>query len=285
MVRVVSTINMKGGVGKTALTVALAEFLAEEWGKKVLVIDLDPQTNATVTLISQERWKQLDDAGKTLAQMFGDFVRGTSEFKIEEAIVSNVSNLHGGINGLDLLPSSLGLIDLEDQLPMATQLYDWTVTPIDILKTGVSGKIGTYDYVLIDCPPNLGRITQNGLRMSEWYMIPTIPDILSTLGIPQILKRVETHAARWKQKLAPLAIVLTKVRGVNLHRTMSGQLRARSASGEYPPVFVAEISEAAHTAQAMEFESQVNTLRQKYGSGIYFERYYALTEEFLKACP
>ena len=70
MSHVFATINLKGGVGKTTTTVALAETLSGELNKKILVIDLDPQTNATTMLIGEERWRELNEAGHTLAQLF-----------------------------------------------------------------------------------------------------------------------------------------------------------------------------------------------------------------------
>lgn len=66
MVKVVSTINLKGGVGKTSMTIALAEFLSVEHKKKVLLIDLDPQTNATVALMDESTWLTTDQKGETL---------------------------------------------------------------------------------------------------------------------------------------------------------------------------------------------------------------------------
>lgn len=67
MAHVISFINLKGGVAKTTTTVAVAEILSGQFGKDVLVIDLDPQTNATIQLISEEKWEELDERGETLA--------------------------------------------------------------------------------------------------------------------------------------------------------------------------------------------------------------------------
>ena len=93
MAYVTSIINLKGGVGKTTITLALAHFLALEHRKRVLVIDLDPQTNATVCLIPEMEWKKRDETGRTLYQLFWDQLKGTHMFSAEESIVRRVSNV------------------------------------------------------------------------------------------------------------------------------------------------------------------------------------------------
>ena len=70
MAQVFSTINLKGGVGKTTTAVAMAEFMSAEMYKRVLVIDLDPQTNATVMLIGENKWRELNDNEYTIARLF-----------------------------------------------------------------------------------------------------------------------------------------------------------------------------------------------------------------------
>jgi chromosome partitioning protein len=85
MTTVVSVINLKGGVGKTTITVALAEFLVIEHGFKVLVIDLDPQTNSTVALIGEDEWKKRNESGRTLYHLFKD--------KLDETVISGLANL------------------------------------------------------------------------------------------------------------------------------------------------------------------------------------------------
>jgi chromosome partitioning protein len=74
---VVSLINLKGGVGKTTTTVQLAECLVSEHEKRVLVIDLDPQTNATISLIDESKWAELNERGQTIAQLFLDKLDNT----------------------------------------------------------------------------------------------------------------------------------------------------------------------------------------------------------------
>ena len=94
MADVFSTINLKGGVGKTTTTVALAEFMSGRLGKRVLVIDLDPQTNATVMLIGEEKWRKLNDQGRTLARLFQDALDPDDRrFDLDETLQKRVSNV------------------------------------------------------------------------------------------------------------------------------------------------------------------------------------------------
>lgn len=282
MTTVISTINLKGGVGKTTMTVAMAEFLAIEHNKKVLVIDLDPQTNATVSLISEESWLKKDKKGETLLQLFKDKLDKTSEFDINRAIVKRASNVAGGIRNLDLLPSSLGLIEIQDALPLISAGRFYVSSPVTILKEAVSDILSKYEFVLIDCPPNLGIITLNGIYISDYYLIPSIPDILSTYGIPQILSRIENFKHETGSDIEPLGIVVSMYRAQSrLHDTVIGNLRVRASHSEYPRIFETIIPLTVRTAEAADYYSEVNTLRQKYGYGRVYENYRDLTGELL----
>jgi chromosome partitioning protein len=114
-----SFINLKGGVAKTTTSVAVAEILAGDFRKHVLFIDLDPQTNATINLIGEQEWQKRDLDGRTLAQLFKDKLRPEvpAKFDVEQAIIHGVSKVDGGIARLDLLPSSIEFIDIQEKLP------------------------------------------------------------------------------------------------------------------------------------------------------------------------
>ena len=211
---VLSFINLKGGVGKTTTAVA-AQFLAHEERKHVLLVDLDPQTNATVSVISEERWADLDADGRTIAQLFRDRLNPQDEpkFDVESAIVRGVSTINDGIPRLDLLASSIQLIDIQDRIPMIALSGNFTANPLEILRVALQPIIDRYDYVIIDCPPSLGTVTKNGLRISTGYVIPTIPDIVSTWGIYQIIDNIRRFAADISRPIPALGIVATKVQG------------------------------------------------------------------------
>jgi chromosome partitioning protein len=282
MSKVISIINLKGGVGKTTITVALAEFLVIEQHLKVLVIDLDPQTNSTVSLIGEGEWERRNNSGLTLYHLFKDQIEDTCYFELENSVVKSCSNLEGGLDNLHLIPSSLDFIQIQDRLINIGQTA--LIRPIDVLKKSVETYIQDYDVVLIDCPPNLGIVTQNGLNISDYYLIPTIPDHLSTYGIPQIISSVKSFNRKTNSDVNALGIVASMYRsGVNSHNITLKKLQTKASAGELPRIFETKIPLASKTADATHYEvEEINTLRQKYGwSGSNsFDAFSKLAEEF-----
>ena len=132
--------------------------LAGAFKKKVLVVDLDPQTNCTTMLIGEEKWKELDDEGYTLATLFEDVINETHNFDMDATLQKNVSHI-ADVKGLDLIPSSLQMIDIQDRLATIPQGKFFSNNPTEIIKKAIKPIINNYDYVLIDCPPNMGLIT------------------------------------------------------------------------------------------------------------------------------
>lgn len=294
MAIVVSIINLKGGVAKTTTTIQLAECLTSQFSKKVLVIDLDPQTNATISLIKEEKWLELDEQGQTLFNLFNDKLNKTNEFKIEKAIQKNVSNLN--INNLDLLPSSIKFIDIQDKLYDIPEKTGYSLNPMEVLKGSIHPYLEKYDFILIDCPPNLGFITRNGIEISDFYLIPTIPDFLSTYGIPQIIQRIEQQfkIERPHLKIKCMGLVLTKYDSRSqIHIRVKENLPPRfekifkDQSMPHSKIFKTFIPQANATAEAMEFKNPVVSFKQKYGKsesgGRYlFEYITDLTKEFME---
>jgi chromosome partitioning protein len=282
MSKVISIINLKGGVGKTTLTVGLAEFLVVEKEYKVLVIDLDPQTNSTVSLIGEDEWALRNSSNRTLFHLFKDKIDDTSDFDLESSVVKGCSNLYGGLSNLHLLPSSLDFVQVQDRLINIGQTA--LIRPIDVLKRSVNDYIKNYDYVLIDCPPNLGLVTQNGLNISDYYLIPTIPDHLSTYGIPQIISSVNSFNRRTESNVQALGIIASMYRSnVTRHQTTLMKMQTKADVGELPRLFETRIPLASKAADATHFEAEgVNTLKQKYGSSgsPLYEAFSQITEEF-----
>jgi len=226
-----------------------------------------------------EKWKELSDEEHTLARLFQDALVDPSErkFNLDKTLQRKVSNVTE-VRKVDLLPSSLDLIDVQDRLASMPSGKFYAANPVDVLKKATRPIIDDYDYVLIDCPPNLGIITLNGLRIADGYIIPTIPDVLSTYGIPQIVKRVKDFASEIGEPLEPLGIVISKYRAqLKLHTNTVRRLRNNGDA----PVFDTIVSESGHIAEAAEF-TELNTLRQKYGYQGQFDTYRALTQEIMR---
>jgi chromosome partitioning protein len=291
-VSVVSLINLKGGVAKTTTTVQLAECLASEFNKRVLVVDLDPQTNATISLIDEERWEELKENNLTLFHLFNDKLEQTTLFDMDEAIQRGVSNLH--LPNLHLLASSIQFIDIQDRLNEVSAKTHHMINPMEVLKTAIKPYLNNYEYVLIDCPPNLGNITKNGMEISNYYLIPTIPDTLSTYGIPQIVRQINDFSKARRLQIQCMGLVITKFDSRSrAHARGRESLPARFAKIfdelQLPPapIFNAEMPQANATSEAMDFGLAQSTFKKKYG---YSKQGYqplheyvtALTKEFMK---
>lgn len=246
MSKIISFINLKGGVGKTTLTVNIASILAEKHDAKVLLVDLDPQTNATVSLITQEEWERREKSNRTLFSMFNDVIEGKNDFSINDAIISGVAD----IEYLDLLPSSLGLVEIQDDIPDADRKA--YVTHVDILANQLQPIIdqNIYDYILIDCPPNLGAITLNGIAISDYYIIPMIPDILSRIGISLVINRINKFREKKRScKIKLGGIIFTKIDyRSNLHKRVMREVRASEPWGDL--VFENEVPQRISISEA-----------------------------------
>ena len=272
----IAFINLKGGVAKTTTTVGVATLLAGTFRKKVLVIDLDPQTNCTTMLIGEDKWKVLNNQGYTLYTLFKDALEETNNFDIRASLQKNVSNIRD-VDNLDLLPSSLDMVDLQDRIASAPQGQFFANNPTEIIKRAVRNIKDDYDYILIDCPPNMGLITLNGLRISDGYIIPTIPDVLSTYGIPQIISRVNKFSDSIGDEIECFGIVATKVRmQSSLHNRTLEQLDR----GNDAPLFKTIFYENNQMGEAAEYQ-QISTLRQKWGYQGQYDRLESFTREVM----
>ena len=195
---VISFINLKGGVGKTTSAVNVAATLARreiKSGEKskpasVLLIDLDPQSNASLTLLNKEQYAEIDNTNKTLYQLFENEISRDDDsetFDLGDIRVTPIEGLN-----LDLLPSSLKLIDIQDKLVGYHRYY---LSATDILFNALNklknpeGK--AYTHIIFDCPPSLGLITLNALSLSRYFIVPTLLDAYSHWGLDKIVERVD----------------------------------------------------------------------------------------------
>jgi len=200
--KVISFINYKGGVGKTTTTYHIGCCLAQHYNKKVLFIDIDPQTNLTFLCSTIEKWEKHKDKFGTIATLYQRFNKKIS-LDTKKYIWRTPIELPGGgrLPNLDLLPCDIDLLG-ED---LGGGQVSGTYTSIDALGEHAKAFLrerkflhnivkeveDNYDYILIDCPPNIYLMTQNALVASNWYIITAIPDHLSTIGLSILQKKVK----------------------------------------------------------------------------------------------
>jgi chromosome partitioning protein len=175
MARIISFINYKGGVGKTSLVVNVAACLARR-GQRVLLIDLDTQSNASIWLMRLERWNKLnvENAG----HVYSIFEPGNAT--LADCVIRDVVEDKDGnkvLPGLDLIPTTFNLVDLES---------DYASNPSQphylIFRQQIAALEANYDFILFDCPPNVLRAAQCGLFSSREIVVPANPDALSLIG-------------------------------------------------------------------------------------------------------
>ena len=189
MRRIIAVCNQKGGVGKTTTTINLAATLAER-GRRVLVVDLDPQFNAT----SGFGFDPYANGHLTVC----DVLLKPSTCLAEAIIPTNVA-------GIDLVPATLDLARADVQLPQL-------VANETILSSSVTKQIrGRYDYLLIDCPPNLGRLTINALVAASDVLIPVQAGRWALSGTQALFEIIDVVRARLNPELRVLGILCTMV--------------------------------------------------------------------------
>ncbi|OLF09824.1 chromosome partitioning protein [Actinophytocola xinjiangensis] len=194
--RVVAVMNYKGGVGKTTVTANLGA-LAARRGQRVLLLDLDPQTNLTFSFFSIDGWHdQLKDK-RTIRQWYDAEIPGQNT-PLSELVVTpdRVNRAVGNNSGqLDLISSHLGLIDIDLELAArlggATTLDGSKKKFLDLhdsLRQALTDPyFDRYDLVLIDCAPNFGLVTKTAIVASEFILVPAKADYLSTLGLEYLV--------------------------------------------------------------------------------------------------
>lgn len=197
---VLACVNLKGGVGKTALAVNFAAY-AGKTGLKTLIVDLDPQTNATFSCITAPNWEAWSVSNGTVADILGArkaFGATGKEKTPEEVVIRDV------FDNVDLIPSHLDLFTVDLDMAGAT------ARETKLARAMVDFK-RQYDLIVCDCPPNLTIPTQNALALSNFYMVPVSPDYLSSIGVALLKSRVSSFCADISHATQLAGIALTRI--------------------------------------------------------------------------
>lgn len=191
--KVIAFVNFKGGVGKTANVVNIAACLAKYHQKKVLVVDLDAQCNSSLWLMRPEELETHNrDLRRSVYQIFRDRIVGSTGFDFAKALVRGVPRReYPLLANLDLLPSSVEMVKIEDQIHQIKSVSAYT-----IIYQALRPHWGGYDFIFLDCPPNLYTVSKNALFAADFLVVPYIPDYLSLSGFRVLTEMIDEFYQR-----------------------------------------------------------------------------------------
>lgn len=253
MTRIISMVNQKGGVGKTTTTISLGAYLAQH-NLRVLLVDLDPQSNATACLGVDHR----------------QIKSGTYETLIGETPAAENILRNPKLN-LSLLPSAAGLAGAQVELvdmPGRERLLAEALAPLH----------DRYDYILVDCPPSLGILTVNGLvAASDGVLIPVQCEYLALEGLSQLMSTIERVRRAFVPDLRVRGLLMTMFDGrTNLAQDVVDEVRRHFSA----KVFEAVIPRSVRLAEAPSHGLPISAYAPRSAGAI---AYQALAEEILAA--
>ena len=229
MSKVIAVANQKGGVGKTTTTFSLGVALSKQ-GKKVLLIDADPQGDLTTCM----GYYNQDELQNTIGTLMSDTICD-NEINAENSILHHKE-------GIDLIPANLDLSAIEFSLVNAMS-REFT------LKNSIRDIKDNYDYILIDCMPSLGMITINALACSDKIIIPVQGEYLAAKGMGHLLKTVTKVQKQINPNLKIGGVLLTLVdKRTNLSKDVRNSINENY--GQYVKIYNTEIPKAINTAKS-----------------------------------
>ena len=256
--QIISVVNQKGGTGKSTTCANLGVGLAQA-GKRVLVVDCDPQASLTISL----GYPQPDKLSVTLSDMMGKVLT-------DQPIAPGEGILHHA-EGVDLMPSDIQLSGMEVSLVNA-------MSRETILRQYLDTVRRQYTHILLDCQPSLGMLTVNALAAANRVLIPVQAEYLPAKGLEQLLQTIGKVRRQINPKLEIDGILLTMVDSrTNFAKEVSALLR--DTYGSKIKVFASEIP---HSVRAKETSAEGKSIFAHDPGGKVAEAYKNLTKEVVK---
>ena len=195
----VAVANRKGGVGKSTISVMLSYAMAIWSGKKVLLVDLDAQSNSSLILLGGDRWIETQRGSRNIAAYIEDRLYSIEQTKIRDYVVDGVGDISLGSGktlDLSLLPGSLAFEDMQDEL---ITHYSRNQTPFrqakakcaDHFRAALSFARPLADVVVMDCAPGLSNATAAALKLADKVVVPFRPDAVSEFAVDRISQIIE----------------------------------------------------------------------------------------------
>ena len=237
----VSIINLKGGVGKSTLTMLLGEFLAFRYRKEVLLIDMDAQANLSYCMVPDYQIRRQEREGRTAYDLLragfrsrhldiGDYITQPP------LVVSNVSR--GGTYGtaIHMVVSTPSVAQLDENLLELWRAGEAMPSRVrQTLLNALEPALDRYDYILIDCPPGLSLFSSAALIASDYYISPVIPEPLSLQGVNLVRERQQQLMQRNEARAEFRGVILNVVKHYrNTHSRVSEDIYSRDRS-RYEP--------------------------------------------------
>jgi chromosome partitioning protein len=278
--RLVSVINMKGGVGKSTTTVGLAETLAVHHRARVLVIDLDPQTNASIMAAGPERWNAIREDEHTLDFYFEAYALQMQPKPFRSLIENKVSDLKGGPE-VSLCASAPEFRTIERDMIEAFVKRGFHIDAIqkwicERFAQGFRTVLKDFDFILVDCPPGISLFAEAALIAADAIIVPTIPDYVSRLGLITFRKRALRLINEKRGGNSLLLVLASKYEEeMALHRSEAALLKDNLGEA----MFDVRLPQIQDIARAAEWSDTPRSFDQKYGRGSEIVR--SLGDEFL----
>lgn len=293
MARKIAFINYKGGVGKTSLIVNTAACLAR-LGHRVLLCDFDTQSNASIWLLKLERWNPINSTGE--GSVFSIFEPGLH--RVRDIIIRGVVTDKAGGNplpGLDLLPTTFNLLDLESEYEGDPRRPAYL-----IFQEQIAEIEDQYDFILFDCPPNILRASQCGIFTANEIYVPSNPDALSLIGFTLLIEKLgrfhQLSASFRRASMGPAAsvhgVIFNAIKtGVDIEvprmrmQLRLNQFKAAKRTAKEARIFDTFVRDAMVVRRAVALGLPVNLLGQETAGDNVVRDYENLANELVRHAP